>query len=45
MHAVESAQIRMGRTVLGASNIVAGVVVQGDLGWRTLEGRDGGEVW
>ena len=31
--------------LLGASNIVAGVAVQGDLGWRKLEGRDEGDVW
>ena len=28
-----------GRRLLGASNIVAGVAVQGDLGWRKLEER------
>ena len=36
----------MGRRLLGASNTVAGVAVQGDLGWRKLgkEGRDEGDV-
>ena len=29
----------MGRRLLGASNTVAGVAVQGDLGWRNLEER------
>ena len=31
--------MRVGRRLLGASNIVAGVAVQGDLGWRKLEER------
>ena len=30
--------MRVGR-ILGASNIVTGVAVQGDLGWRKLEER------
>ena len=34
---LESAQIRVGRRLLGTSNIIAGVAVQGDLGWRKLE--------
>ena len=34
---LESAQIREGRRLLEASNTVAGVTVQGDLGWRKLE--------
>ena len=29
---LESAQMRVGRKLLGANNIVAGVAVQGDLG-------------
>ena len=29
----------VGRILLGASNIVAGVAVQGDLGWRKLKER------
>ena len=38
---LESAQIRVGRRLLGASNTLAGVAVQGDLGWRKLEeGRE-----
>ena len=36
---LESAQMRVGRRLLGASNTEAGVVVQGDLGWRKLEER------
>ena len=32
-------QMKMGRRLLGASNTVAGVTVQGDLGWRKLEER------
>ena len=34
---LESAQMRVGRQLLGARNTVAGVAVQGDLGWRKLE--------
>ena len=34
---LESAQ--MGRRLLGASNAVAGMAVQGDLGWKKLEER------
>ena len=34
---LESAQMRVGRRLLGASNI--GVAVQGNLGWRKLEER------
>ena len=34
---MESAQMRVGRRLLGESNTVAGVVVQGDLEWRKLE--------
>ena len=29
----------VGRRLLGASNTVAGVAVQGDLGWQKLEER------
>ena len=36
---MESAQMRVGRRLLRASNIVAGVAVQGDVGWRKLEER------
>ena len=36
---LESSQIKIGRRLLRASNIVAGVAVQGDLGWRKLEQR------
>ena len=36
---LESAQMRVGRRLLGVSNTVAGVAVQGDLGWRMLEER------
>ena len=36
---LESAQMRVGRRLLGESNTVAGVAVQGDLGWRKLEER------
>ena len=31
---VRRAQMRVGRRLLGASNTVAGVAVQRDLGWR-----------
>ena len=34
---LESAQMKMGRRLLGANNRVAGVVVQRDLGWRRDE--------
>ena len=36
---LESAQMRVGRRLLGASNTVAGMAVQGDLGWKKLEER------
>ena len=36
---LESAQMRLDRSLLWASNTVAGVAVQGDLGWRKLEER------
>ena len=36
---LESVQMRVGRSLLGASNTVAGVVVLRDLGWRTLGER------
>ena len=36
---LESSQTKMGRRLLGASNTVAGVAVQGNLGWRKLEER------
>ena len=36
---LESSHIKMGRKLLGASNTVAGVAVQGELGWRKLEDR------
>ena len=38
-------QMKMGRRLLRANNTVAGVAVQGDLGWRMLEGRDDSHVW
>ena len=31
--------VKMSRRLLGASNRVVGVAVQGDLGWWKLEGR------
>ena len=31
--------MKMGRRLLGPSSTVAGVAVQGDLGWRKLEER------
>ena len=34
---LESVQMRVGRRLLGTSNIIAGVAVQVDLGWRTLK--------
>ena len=34
---LELSQMKMVRILLGASNTVAKVVVQGDLGWRKLE--------
>ena len=36
---LESAKMRMGRRLLVPSNTLAGVVVQGDGGWRKLEER------
>ena len=36
---LESAQRRVGRRLLGATNTVAGVAVPRDLGWRKLEER------
>ena len=36
---LESAQMRVGRRLLGVSNTVAGVAVQGDLEWRRLVDR------
>ena len=36
---LESAQMKVGRRLLGVSYTVEGVVVQGDLGWRKLEKR------
>ena len=36
---LESGQMRVGRRLLGESNTVAGVAVQGDLEWRKLEER------
>ena len=36
---LESAQMRVGKRFLGASNTVAGVAVQGHPGWRKLEER------
>ena len=36
---LESTQMRDGRILLGASNTVEGVAVQGDLGWWKLEER------
>ena len=36
---LESSQKRMGRRLLGESNTIAGVAVQGDLGWKKLEER------
>ena len=36
---LESAQMRVGRRLLGASNTIAGVAVQGNLGWRKLVER------
>ena len=32
-------QMKVGRRLLESSNTVAGVAVQGDLGWRKLEER------
>ena len=34
---LEATQLKVGRRLLGASKTVAGVAVQGDLGWRKLE--------
>ena len=42
---LELSQMKMSRRLLGASNTVVGVAVQGDLGWRKLEERDEGDVW
>ena len=44
---LEAVQGRVSRKVLGASRSVAGVGVQGDLGWKKLEARGGREdaVW
>ena len=36
---LELSQMKMGRRLLGASNTVAGVAMQGNLGWRKLEER------
>ena len=36
---LESAQMRVGRRLLGETNTVAEVAVQGDLEWRKLEER------
>ena len=36
---LESIQIKLGRRLLGANKTVAGVSVQGDLGWWKLEER------
>ena len=36
---LESVQMRVGRSLLGASNTVAGVIVLRDLGWRKLGER------
>ena len=37
--------MRVGRRLLGASSTVAGVAVQGDLGWKKLdERREGTKV-
>ena len=36
---LESSQMKMGKSLLGASITVAGVAVHGDLGWRKLEER------
>ena len=36
---LEPAQMRVGRRLLGESNRVAEVAVQGDLGWGMLEER------
>ena len=36
---LESSQMKMGRRLLGPSNTVAGVAVQGDLGWTKQEER------
>ena len=34
VHELESSQMEMGRRLLESTNTVAGVAVQGDLGWR-----------
>ena len=36
---LEATQLKVGRRLLGASKTVAGLTVQGDLGWRKLEER------
>ena len=36
---LDSAHVRVGRRFWGESNTVAGVAVQGDLGWMKLEER------
>ena len=41
---VETTQMRVGKILLGANNTVVGVAVQGDQGWRKLEGRDEDDV-
>ena len=42
---LESSQMKMGRRLLGISNTVARMAVQGNLRWRKLEGRAEGDVW
>ena len=37
--------MKVGRILLGATNTVAGVAVQGDLGWRKLEEAGGRKRW
>ncbi len=36
---LESSPMKMGRRLLGATSTIAGVAVQGDLGWRKLVER------
>ena len=38
-------QMKIGRRLLGESNRVAGVAVQGDVVWSKPEGRDEGGAW
>ena len=38
---LKSAQMKTGRRLLGASNTVAGVAVQGNLGWEEAGGKEG----